>query len=176
MPKFLKIGFCLSCSIAVTACSSLGMGSLEKKSAKLSQGIQQAYSVSPSTASRVSPMIIQSAEKQNLDPLLVAAVIRQESTYRSNATSPAGAVGLMQVMPRYWQNTCGPNLYDEWTNIQCGSYILSKYESSAGNIKKALAYYNVGPANYENNRKMRKIGKRYAKQVKQHQKALKSAL
>ena len=171
-----KLSSIVLTTLVFTGCSSLGGGSIEKSAAKLSKGIQIAYSTPASTAERVSPMIVLHSERQGLDPLLVAAVIRQESTYRSQAVSPAGAVGLMQVMPRYWQQTCPGNLYNENNNIQCGSYILTKYHQSAGDWEKALAYYNVGPSNYENNRKMRKQGKRYAKQVKQHKQALKSAL
>ncbi|NHB59476.1 lytic transglycosylase domain-containing protein [Acinetobacter sp. 194] len=160
----------------ISACSPLGMGSVAKRSAKLSNGIQKAYAVDPYTANRVAPMIVQSAEKYQVDPLLMAAMIRQESSYRSNAISPAGAVGLTQVIPRYWQQTCSGNLYDEFTNVNCGTYILSRYNQSAGSWKKALAYYNVGPTGYETNRKMRKQGKRYAKQVKVHKQNLKGAL
>ena len=119
---------------------------------------------------------MQNADRYNVDPLLIAATIRQESSYRSNVTSSAGAVGLTQVIPRYWQQSCPGNLYDESINIQCGTHILAKYEQSAGSWKKALAYYNVGPTNYENNRKMKRQGKRYAKQVKQHEKMLKRVL
>ncbi len=157
-------------------CSSLGGGSIEKRASKLATGIQKAYRVPATTAQRVSPLIIQSSQQYNIDPLTMAALIRQESSYRSQVSSHAGAVGLTQVMPRYWQQSCPGDLYDEAININCGSFILAKYEQSAGSMKKALGYYNVGPSNYENNRKMRKQGKRYAKQVKQHQKALKSAL
>ena len=57
-----------------------------------------------------------------------------------------------------------------------GVFILAKYNQSAGSWKKALAYYNVGPTGYNTNRKMKKQGKRYAKQVKQHEKNLKSKL
>ena len=171
-----KISSILLTTLVFSGCSSLGGGSIEKRAAKLSKGIQTAYSTPASTANRVSPMIIQHAQNQGVDPLLVAAVIHQESTYRSQATSPAGAIGLMQVIPRYWQQTCPGNLYEEGSNIQCGTYILSKYNQSAGDWKKALAYYNVGPSGYENNRKMRKQGKRYAKQVKQHKKILEDAL
>lgn len=159
-----------------TGCSSLGGGSTEKRAAKLSAGIQRAYSVEANTANRVSPMIVQSAERYDLDPLLLAAVIRQESSYRSYVTSPAGAVGLTQIIPRYWQNTCPGDLFDESTNIQCGSYIIARYKSSAGKLPKALAYYNVGPTGYNSDRRMKKQGKRYAKQVEQHQKLLKKAL
>ena len=160
----------------MTACSSLGGGSVQKRAAKLSGGIQKAYSVSPDVANRVSPIIVQNADQYNVDPLLLAATIRQESSYRSYVTSSAGAVGLTQVMPRYWQQSCPGDLFNEFVNVQCGTMILAKYNQSAGSWKKALAYYNVGPTNYETNRKMRKQGKKYAKQVKQHERNLKSAL
>ncbi|OTG92921.1 lytic transglycosylase domain-containing protein [Acinetobacter sp. ANC 3832] len=172
----LKILSILSLTFIISACSSLGGGSVQKRAAKLSSGIQKAYSVSPDTANRVSPMIVQSADKYAVDPLLIAATIRQESSYRSTVTSSAGAVGLTQVIPRYWQQSCPGDLFDENININCGSYVLAKYNQSAGSWKKALAYYNVGPTNYETNRKMKKQGKKYAKQVKAHEKALKSAL
>ena len=163
-------------ALVFTGCSSLGGGSIEKRSQKLSNGIQRAYSVNPTTANRVAPIIIQTADRYNMDPLLIAAVIRQESSYRTTVVSNAGAVGLTQVIPRYWQNECPGDLFNEYININCGSYILTKYERLAGSMPKALAYYNVGPTGYEKNRKMRKQGKKYAKQVKHHEKSLKSAL
>ncbi|WP_347455802.1 transglycosylase SLT domain-containing protein [Acinetobacter thermotolerans] len=171
-----KLGIVSLSTVLVSACSSFGGSSLEKRSVKLAQGIQTAYAVPATTAQRISPLIIQNADKHNLDPLLVAAVIRQESTYRSQVSSPAGAVGLMQVVPRYWQSTCGNDLYNDAVNIGCGSYILSRYHQSSGSLEKALGYYNVGPNAYENNRKMRKQGKKYAKQVLSHKKKLKSSL
>ena len=133
---YFKIGMLGLTTILISACSSLGGKSLEKRSAKLSQGIQTAYAVPATTATRVSPLIIQNAERHSLDPLLVAAVIRQESTYRSQIASPAGAVGLMQIVPRYWQSTCGPDLFNEAINIGCGSYILSRYQESSGSLEK----------------------------------------
>lgn len=96
----------LTTTLIFTGCSSLGGGSVEKRSAKLANGIQKAYAVEPTTALRIAPMIVQSADRYNVDPLLVAAVIRQESSYRNYAVSPAGAIGLTQVIPRYWQQTC----------------------------------------------------------------------
>lgn len=160
----------------LAGCSSLGGGSVSKRASKLSTGIQKAYAIHPDTANRVSPYIIQSADQYELDPLLIAAVIRQESTFRPTVVSPAGAVGLTQVMPRYWQATCPGDLSDELTNINCGSFILTKYKNSSGSMPKALAYYNVGPTAYNSNRQMKKQGKRYAKQVEEHQKNLKNAL
>lgn len=161
-------------TLAFAGCSS--SHSVAKRSAKLSTGIQKAYSVAPDTANRISPMIIQSADKYNVDPILLAAMIRQESSYKNSVISPAGAVGLTQVIPRYWQQTCPGNLIEENNNINCGTYILATYNSKAGSWPKALAYYNVGPAGYNSSHKMKKQGKKYAEQVKQHHETLKGAL
>lgn len=163
-------------SLFLTACNSIHRGSLENRSALLSDGIQKTYRVNTNTANRVAPLIIQNADRHDVSPSLLAAVIRQESTYRPQVTSHAGAVGLMQIIPKYWQKQCPGNLYDEAINIQCGASILHQYQQRAGSIKKALGYYNVGPAGYENNRKMRKQGKKYAKSVLKHEKELKSNL
>ncbi|WP_111860267.1 lytic transglycosylase domain-containing protein [Acinetobacter sp. CFCC 10889] len=160
----------------MAGCSTLGRGSIEKRSAKLAQGIQKAYAVESNTATRIAPMIIQNAEQYDVDPLLLAAMIRQESSYRSNVISPAGAVGLTQVIPKYWQQTCQGDLFDEHTNIHCGTYILAQYKQSTGDWKKALAYYNVGPTGYQSSWKMKRQGKKYAREVKQHQTHLKNAL
>ena len=174
--SYIKI-FSIGCTVlTLAACSPLVGGSLAKRSAKLSTGIQKAYAVHPDTANRVAPIIVKSAEQHNVDPLLVAAVIRQESNYRAYAVSPSGAIGFTQIIPRYWEQTCPGDLFHEHININCGSYILNHYKNQSGKWSKALAYYNVGPTGYNNNRKMKKQGKRYAKQVKQHQKNLKDAL
>ena len=162
--------------LMITGCSGLGGGSLEKRAAKLSTGIQKAYYVDSTTANRVAPMIVQSAEQYQVDPLLIAAMIRQESSYRNYVISPAGAIGLTQIMPTYWQQTCSGDLFEEASNINCGTYILAQYNQSAGSWKKALAYYNVGPTGYESSWKMRHQGKKYAKQVKQHEEKLKDSL
>lgn len=174
--QLIKITTIFTTMLLFSACSSLGGGSLEKRADKLSRGIQSTYKVPVSTANYVSPLIIENSERNNLDPLLVAAVIHQESSYRPKVVSGAGAVGLMQIMPRYWQATCGSDLHNEEINIQCGTSILAKYQQLGGNLKTALGYYNVGPSAYKNNRKMRKQGKKYAKQVLTHKKQLKSSL
>lgn len=173
--QIYKIILCGLISL-LAGCNSLSGGSLEKRAAKLALGIQKAYSVDANTAQRVSPIIIQNAEQYNINPLLMAALIRQESSYRNNAVSPSGAIGLTQVLPRFWQNTCGDQLFDEKINIHCGSYILAQYYQSTNSWNKALAYYNVGPTGYKASWKNKRQGKKYAKSVNKHQKTLKNAL
>ena len=171
--KFIIIIFV---TLAFSGCSSLGSGSVAKRSAKLSNAIQKAYLVEEATANRIAPIIVQSAEKYDIDPLLLAALIRQESSYRNYAISPVGAIGLTQIIPRYWQKMCPGDLFEEYINIHCGSYILASYNSKAGSWPKALAYYNVGPTGYSSNWKMKKQGKKYAKQVHQHKNILQKSL
>ena len=171
----LKTIIFTSLALSLTGCSALH-GSFEQRSQQLATGIQKAYQVQPETASRVAPLIIENAQQQNLSPLILAALIQQESSYRSHVISPAGAVGLTQVMPRYWQTSCPGDLYNEAINVACGSYILAKYQQSSGSLKKALAYYNVGPSGYENSWKIKRQGKKYAKQVQQHKKRLNANL
>jgi hypothetical protein len=73
----LKISL-IMIAISMTACSSLS-GSFANRSNQLSSGLQNAYSVAPNTANRLSPMIVQSAERYDVSPTLLAALIRQES-------------------------------------------------------------------------------------------------
>lgn len=146
--------------------------SLLNSAQQLAQGLQRAFNISNRTADRLAPIIIQQARQYKVSPFLLAALIMQESSYRSNVKSSAGAIGLTQVIPKYWQSQCKGSLWQESHNIQCGSYILSIYNKQAGHWFKALAYYNVGPSAYNSSQKMQQLGKKYAKSVTQHHQAL----
>lgn len=171
---FLKLSLVIM-AVSLSACSSLS-GSFANRSNQLSSGLQNAYSVSPSTANRLSPMIIQSAERYDVSPTLLAALIRQESNYNSAARSPTGAIGLTQIISSHWRQSCPGDLYDENININCGAHVLSTYYRSAGSWSKAVAYYNVGPTGYQRSFWTRHKGKKYARSVKRHEKTLKKAL
>jgi len=171
---FLKLSLIII-AVSLSACSSLS-GSFANRSNQLSSGLQTAYSVSPNTANRLSPMIIQSAERYDVSPTLLAALIRQESNYNSAARSPTGAIGLTQIISSHWRQSCPGDLYDENVNINCGAHVLSTYYRSAGSWSKAVAYYNVGPTGYQRSFWTRHKGKKYARSVKHHEKTLKKAL
>ncbi|MFW1952265.1 lytic transglycosylase domain-containing protein [Acinetobacter beijerinckii] len=173
--KCLKLSFIVVSTYFIVACSTTKSPTISH-SQQFSQGIQTAFSVHPSTANRVAPMILQSAESYNISPHLLAALIRQESSYIANSRSSADAVGLTQVRPKFWQQTCSGNLYDEQININCGAYILAKYYQATGDWFKALGYYNVGPTGYKRSLYMRNQAHRYANSVKRHEQALKEAL
>jgi soluble lytic murein transglycosylase len=85
----------------------------------------------------------------------VAALVWQESTFDAGAQSPAGARGLMQVMPgtgrqlaRHLGRTFRlPDLYDADVSLQMGTrYLRQLMDRFGGRIERALAAYNAGPS------------------------------
>jgi len=97
-------------------------------------------------------LIQESAEKLDWDWYLLAAQIFRESKFNPRAESWAGAIGLMQVMPRTGNEYGMTNLYDPEENIYAGTHHLmwlqkqwqSKITDKEERIKFILASYNVG--------------------------------
>ena len=93
-------------------------------------------------------IIHEKAEKYDVDPLLVAAVIEQESKFHHTARSQVGARGLMQLMPKTGRWMGAQNLYDPEQNVDAGvryiKYLQSRFD---GNLKKTIAAYNAGEGN-----------------------------
>jgi soluble lytic murein transglycosylase len=94
------------------------------------------------------------ASDVGLDPLLVAALIRQESSWESRARSRVGAVGLMQVMPRTGRLIAralrvrgwhADQLLEPGTNLRFGTwYLAQSLKRYDGDLTRALAAYNAG--------------------------------
>jgi soluble lytic murein transglycosylase len=102
------------------------------------------------------PTIETHAKTFGLDPLFVAAVIRQESGFRPKAKSPVGAVGLMQLMPKTgtWaaeqlgiKNFQVAQLEDPDMNVRLGCWYLRYLFSQFREPAKVLAAYNGGEGN-----------------------------
>ncbi len=97
---------------------------------------------------RVSTM----AAAANVDPYLILAVMREESGYDPQAVSPAGAIGLMQVMPftaralAEGEDVTTEKLMQPEVNIRYGAtYLGAVLREFRGDVMLALAAYNAGP-------------------------------
>lgn len=102
--------------------------------------------------------LISSSKKNGLDPVLVAALIRQESNFNPRATSPAGARGLMQLMPTVGKDLAAAQgitpwdddmLYEPATNIKLGTAHLRALVRKYTDVVKILAAYNAGESRVE---------------------------
>ena len=90
-------------------------------------------------------VIHSAAQKYEVDPKLVSAVAEVESGGDQNAVSPAGAVGVMQLMPDTAAGL-GINPYDMKSNVEGGAkYLREMLDTFDGDVKKAVAAYNAGP-------------------------------
>lgn len=98
---------------------------------------------------RWAPHIEKAARKYSLDPAVIAAVMEQESGGDATAVSHAGAVGLMQLMPRTAKGL-GVDPYDPAQNIDGGARYLTIQLKRFGSLEQALAAYNAGPNNVVN--------------------------
>jgi len=100
------------------------------------------------------------SEKYNLDPFLLYAMIKVESSFDAKAVSPKDARGLMQIMPTTgeWiaqklkdEHFDKEDLFEPQKNIMMGAwYINYLNEKFDGDMSLAIMAYNAGPSNVQN--------------------------
>ncbi len=98
--------------------------------------------------------IITYSEKNNVDPFLIAAIIKNESNFKHKAVSDVGAVGLMQIMPETgrWiaeqmglENYHDDDLYLTKTNIRMGCWYIGELDHEfKHNLALVMIAYNAG--------------------------------
>jgi len=93
-------------------------------------------------------IIYREAKKNNLRPEFVAAVVQAESKFRPAARSGAGALGLMQLVPRTGRWMGANNLHNPAENISAGTkYLKYLHERFNGDETSVIAAYNAGEGN-----------------------------
>ena len=107
---------------------------------------EQTASATSLTHDKIGALITSTAQAKGVDPTLALAVAQQESPgLRQDRVSPAGAIGIMQLMPDT-ARTLGVNPYDAASNITGGvSYLAEMLKRYNGDTARALAGYNAGP-------------------------------
>ncbi|MBD0305687.1 MAG: lytic transglycosylase domain-containing protein [Nitrospiraceae bacterium] len=99
---------------------------------------------------RLEGTIVHHSKRHRLDPALLSAVIKAESDFDPGAISRAGAIGLMQLMPKTAMNLDIQDPFDPEENIAGGArylrYLLDRFN---GNLPLALAAYNAGATRVE---------------------------
>jgi hypothetical protein len=99
------------------------------------------------------PWISQASRRFDVPERWIREVMRQESGGRASATSRAGAMGLMQVMPGTYRElqaryALGPDPYHPWDSLMAGTAYLRQMYELYGN-PAFLAAYNAGPRRLE---------------------------
>lgn len=109
-------------------------------------------SVSQPKGQEIDEIIQGAADQYGVEPSLIKAVISVESNGNHQAVSPAGAQGLMQLMPKTAAELGVIDPFDPKQNIMAGTRYLSRLlDRYQGNQKLALAAYNWGMGNLEKN-------------------------
>jgi soluble lytic murein transglycosylase-like protein len=121
--------------------------------------------ITEAEAWEISEVILEESSGYGLDPMLVLAVIDVESKFQYEAVSPAGARGIMQILPYVAKSlvqkiglhqlshskSFRPEFLDDPVlNIKLGVYYLHDLNKSFRNLTHALTAYNMGPTETKN--------------------------
>ena len=116
----------------------------------------------------VVPLLRDASQRSGLDHALLVGIVKVESTFRPDAVSPVGALGLMQVMPLNGKKLRCGDLREPKANIACGVQVLQGFlRYYRDDIVYALSGYNAGFAQPNLARRQARLpkNKRYVEKV-----------
>jgi len=127
-------------------------------------------------------MIVEYAETHNEDPYELLAIAITESNLRPKVVSWAGAVGLFQVMCKYWYKPlkyktieqCNESLFNPYKNMEAGVFVLNAFRRNYKHCKGDLAYrcYYAGGGWIRRKGNLGEKINRYEKKVRKTRKRL----
>jgi len=97
----------------------------------------------------IAEIMEREAQKNDIDPLLLKAIIRQESGFQVTVSSYVGASGLMQLMPETAAELGCEDVNDPHQNVAAGAKYITQWYRHYGSLDLALAAYNAGPGNVD---------------------------
>lgn len=107
------------------------------------------------SSTKYDTLILDAAKRHGVDAGWIKAVMHVESHFNPNAGSPAGAKGLMQLIPKWHPGYT--NYFDPYQNIDGGTKFLARLiKKYNGNMTNVLAAYNAGEANVADGSAFRK--------------------
>jgi soluble lytic murein transglycosylase-like protein len=110
------------------------------------EGVRSTTDVPSGRTNAYDDLIVEHAQLNGVRPDLVRAVIQVESAYNARASSPKGAMGLMQLMPATARQFGVINAYNPAENVRAGvTYLRQLLDRYGNNEELALAAYNAGP-------------------------------
>jgi len=116
--------------------------------AQIAEVVAKRYRVSSHATLDLVRTAYREGNRNGLDPLLILAVVAIESNFNPIAQSGQGAVGLMQIVPRFHEDKLARHdgsALDPQINIEVGTQVLREYISRAGTEAAGLQLYNGSP-------------------------------
>lgn len=122
--------------------------------AALSRHIATLYRQPLNEVARIVDAAFETGTRLGLPPGLLLAIVAQESSFRATARSNYGAVGLMQVVPKFHQDKIrrlaphSEGLLHPEANVEVGARVLREYWLRTGDLAAALRRYSGGATRY----------------------------
>jgi len=99
---------------------------------------------------RWRPLIVKHAKRTGVAPAWIAGVLWEESTGNPSAKSPAGAVGLMQLMPQWWRGKSEAEMMQPARSVEYGADLMAAIARTEPSLPAIASVYNCGSTNAAN--------------------------